>query len=340
MSDSESSKPWTPEYVWTHVLDQEMLCYLLGQIAERLDPDTVRGKSIERFKGSGEGDILPDSPEATQQELRRVEDWAEKQFEAALAVWDKQRLKPCSVLYQSLQKYLLIPFVRGRRRRVRAQIKKEQLRSNEPGKTTRELEKLDRALTKLKSKWEGKLKFLVKEALYADEEARREKAHNRQSADFAGIKEYLSRIRVDFPPVTPFTLPSYYAPSAAMGEIPQIGYPQSEGRRTVRPGPAEKLKPEFVTFAAALWNGSKSVSGRVSPENLLRIAGELDAAQYGPPAKYLEEQSAKELRTSNSKNAHSKVGPLLMWVPLVKHGDKNQVRAMRKLLSRCAGKCP
>jgi hypothetical protein len=339
MSDPDSLEPWTPEYVWTHVLDQEMLRYLLNEIPEYVAPKAVRreGKGSNR---RAEIDIFPHSPEAISQELQRMEQSVEKQFEAALDVWKKQQFKPSSVLYQSLKTHLIIPFIRRRKRLVRAQIKNAQIQSWKSDKTAQSLEALYRALAKLESRWVGKLNFLAKQAFYAEEEARREHDHNRRSADIAAMKEYLSLTRVDFPPVTPFTLPSYFAPSATMGEIPQIGYPQSEGRRTVRPGPAEKLKREFVTFAAALWNGSKCVSGRVSRENLLRIAEKLDAAEYGPPAEYLEKQSAQELRRSNSKSARSKVGPLLRWVALVNHDDKNQLRAMRKLLSRCAGKCP
>lgn len=95
---------------------------------------------------------------------------------------------------------------------------------------------------------------------------------------------------------------------------------------------------DFVRFAGDLWLAARgeSLNGTVTPEQLKQIASSLDEQQYLPPAKYLERNAAKALREFNSKNSHSKIGPILTWARMVEHDDKDHLRDMRRLLSRCA----
>jgi hypothetical protein len=64
----------------------------------------------------------------------------------------------------------------------------------------------------------------------------------------------------------------------------------------------------------------------------------LDEQKYVPPAKYLEGDCAREVRAFNSKHSNSKVGAIQTWSQLVTIGDKDHLRGMRRLLSRCAQK--
>ncbi|PYX55105.1 MAG: hypothetical protein DMG73_18115 [Acidobacteria bacterium] len=100
--------------------------------------------------------------------------------------------------------------------------------------------------------------------------------------------------------------------------------------------------PDFVSFAGRLWLTAKGQSGNanVKAEQLRQIASGLDERQYVPPAEYLEGDCARELKAFNSRNSNSKKGPIQTWSQLITFGDKDHLRGMRRLLSRCAEKQP
>lgn len=106
---------------------------------------------------------------------------------------------------------------------------------------------------------------------------------------------------------------------------------RKSGRKSTRPR-------DFVTYAGTLWLEAKSRNGEISAKvrHLTEIASQLDDRRYIPPASYLEASYARELRAFNSKNSRSDVGPIQTWTRLVAVGDKDHLRGMRRLLSRCA----
>jgi hypothetical protein len=119
---------------------------------------------------------------------------------------------------------------------------------------------------------------------------------------------------------------------------PAVLAPRSAG--ATKPGRTLARSVDFVNFAGKLWLDAKQRSGnaKVAGEQLNQIASNLDKLRYVPPAKYLEESCARELRTFNSNNSNSKIGPIQTWSQLVAQGDKDHLRGMRRLLSRCAEK--
>jgi len=95
----------------------------------------------------------------------------------------------------------------------------------------------------------------------------------------------------------------------------------------------------FVVCAGTLWRKAISASHtRVSDDQLRQIASALDAAGHLPPAAYLEGNCAQDLRAFNSRNSKSKIGSVKTWLQLISLGDKDHLRGMRRLLSRCAKK--
>jgi hypothetical protein len=118
-------------------------------------------------------------------------------------------------------------------------------------------------------------------------------------------------------------------------ELKQQG--DGDSGRTIRkrPGPARTRSREFVELVRSLWVSGKGKNRQSSEERLLRIAGELDRAGYVPPSKYLERAAARELKKFNSTHARTTPGPIRTWAQLAT-GDKDQRRAMGKLLSRYA----
>jgi len=112
----------------------------------------------------------------------------------------------------------------------------------------------------------------------------------------------------------------------------------SRQQKPKRFGPPPIRPSKFVEFAAALWQKSLDRNEKVNDQALSELALRLDEKGFLPPTKYLEGRCARELRAFNSRNANSKIGPIMTWSRLVKDGDKDIVRGMRRLLSRCASK--
>jgi len=89
-----------------------------------------------------------------------------------------------------------------------------------------------------------------------------------------------------------------------------------------------------------LWLEATRDSGqaKVSIKQLTQIGSKLDEKGYVPPADYLEGRYAKELKAFNSRNSNSKTGAIQTWSRLVSLADKDHLRGMRRMLSRCAEK--
>lgn len=121
-----------------------------------------------------------------------------------------------------------------------------------------------------------------------------------------------------------------------------------------RPGRPSLLPSDFIESAGRLWlkagcqwdrpraRGSSRIHSKplskVTDQELAAIASRLDSKGFCPPAAYLERGFADKLRKYNSHNSNSKTGVILTWSRLVSSGDKDHLRGMRRLLSRCAKK--
>ena len=131
------------------------------------------------------------------------------------------------------------------------------------------------------------------------------------------------------------------------GGATQRSAPATGGRQAVgakgsgpdrkKPGRSPKIDQSFVLYAGTLWQGAISGSDtQVSDDHLRKIASALDTAGHLPPSAHLEGKYAQELRAYNSRNSNSKTGPIKTWSQLISLGDKDHLRGMRRLLSRCA----
>jgi hypothetical protein len=113
----------------------------------------------------------------------------------------------------------------------------------------------------------------------------------------------------------------------------------SSRREQCRPGRKPKLPEEFLVYAGTLWqNAISGADNNASDDQLREIAVALDESGHLPPAAYLEGKYALEVKSFNSRNSNSKMGPVKTWLDLVSLGDKDHLRGMRRLLSRCARK--
>ena len=118
-----------------------------------------------------------------------------------------------------------------------------------------------------------------------------------------------------------------------VAELPTV----SSSPERSRPGRKPKLPKQFVIYAGTLWRKAISGTGNnVTDDQLREIAVALDEGGHLPPAAHLEEKYAPEVKSFNSRNSNSKIGPVKTWLELVSCGDKDHLRGMRRLLSRCS----
>jgi hypothetical protein len=108
----------------------------------------------------------------------------------------------------------------------------------------------------------------------------------------------------------------------------------------VRTGRRAKRDEGFTILAGSLWRDAKGSSSRVSTDALEHIAAEFDRRGYVPPAIYLEKKVAESVKLYNRNHSNSKQGSIKTWADLVRIGDKDHLRGMRRLLSRCATEPP
>jgi hypothetical protein len=137
------------------------------------------------------------------------------------------------------------------------------------------------------------------------------------------------------PLVLPGAMISGEVTSATVGET--VTVKGNTNRR--KPGRIPRVAQAFVVCAGTLWRKAMSDShSRVPDDRLEQIASALDAAGHLPPSALLEGKFAQELKAFNSRNSNSKTGPVKTWSRLISLGDKDLLRGMRRLLSRCARK--
>jgi hypothetical protein len=255
----------------------------------------------DRQKGNA-GYYLPARIEL---EIRDTDDRAQALYDACCEVWEIHGLTRTRAFYRAILDNCLETLFSVRRACVQAELTRRDKLMNAPGRSSAALGSLARRMQQLRSTWNTKL----------EKEARDSE-----------IRERLARERTIQFPLTPV--------SSAPGGTKVQAFPKSKAGRKRR------LQQEFIAFARRLWREKQGSTRRVSATDLRWIADQLDMSGYTPPADYLETKAAKDLKGNNSKKAHSRAGAILRWSDLVARGDKESIRAMRKTLSRCAGKLP
>jgi len=115
--------------------------------------------------------------------------------------------------------------------------------------------------------------------------------------------------------------------------------PSPRRRGLKKPGRVPRLASDFVDLAGRRWlEAMRQRPEHVSLKQLATIGAEMDEKGYIPPADYLEGHYARELKLFNSRNSNSRTGAIKTWTQLILLADKDHLRGMRRLLSRCAEK--
>jgi hypothetical protein len=257
-----------------------------------------------------------------QMQQDRAEEWAQKTYDIYCDVWQKQGNAKSGAFLRAVFARGIHTTLRARAGAIASEFARYAVRTAFPtGLKQAHLRSLDLNMRRREDRWRRRIEIEAKECEHADRiaKSRTETPIYRQTSqkeNFPGLVGESNR-----------------QPAAGSGQsVPDL----SLGNR-MRPGPRPKRSESFVVCAGKLWRAAMSNSGeRVSIAQLAQIALELDAAKHLPPAEYLEDNCAREVRAFNSRHSRSEIGPVLTWSQLVSYGDKDHLQGMRRLLSRCA----
>ena len=254
------------------------------------------------YRASQSGNSASYGPARTEFELRYIDERAKWSFQTCCEIWEIQGRWQSRAFFRAVFEKVLSPLFSAYPRSVATDMTMKDGRTGKLGRSTAVLEHFDRDVRGLTREWDKRLEI----------EAR----NNEYQERLAGAREAQETHRI-----------TVQKPKSSHEDKPQLK----------KPGPTRKRDSEFETLAGSLWREAQSPTGKVNEGGLARIAKALDASQFNKPSDYLEGKAAQDLKDHNQKFANSNAKKIMSWTALVEKGDKDQVAAMRKLLSRCAG---
>ena len=240
-----------------------------------------------------------------------ADEWAEKLYAAYCETWREQNRPLLPAFIRAVSDRAIAELLAARKSSVCGQLGLRAMRINEP-LNAHAIGEWMRRMDRLANRWQ---RTLGGDAVAAEYGA------VKQSGFASGTAGYSEDVALE-----------QSSGIAASPSRPISGAePRKCGRASVRPD-------RFVSVAGALWLAAREKNGsaKVSERQLREIASNLDEKQFVPPAQYLESDCAMQLKAFNSKNSNSKTGPIMTWSRLVTFADKDHLRGMRRLLSRCA----
>ena len=260
-----------------------------------------------------------------QMKVERADEWARRVYEIYCEVWQTQGYTKSAGFVRRVCAHI-VSMLRVRANSIANEFSRSARHTSLPfSLRTAHLNSLDLRMRQLQGRWQRRLEIEARECEHAERQLRVSQ-QTLQSARM-GATNTPTEVLAELIP----------QPSAAEGR-PDARVSESELNRK-KPGRSPKADRSFIVCAGGLWR--KAISDghtQVSDDQLRKIASALDAAGHLPPSAHLEGKSAQELKAFNSRNSNSKTGPVKTWSQLVSLGDKDHLRGMRRLLSRCARK--
>ncbi len=235
-----------------------------------------------------------------QMKVESADEKARREYEIYCSVWQTQGYVKCAAFVRAVRAHI-VQMLGVRAKSIANEFSRSARATNLPvGLRTAHLNKLDLRMRQLQGRWHRRLEIEAKECGHDEQRASRAQQAAQKDAE-------------------------------ATGKIPT--------RKIRKPGRRPKLAEPFVIRAGTLWRKAIADSlTKVSDDQLLQLAASLDTDGYFPPSEYLEDKYARDLKAFNSRNSKSQIGPIRKWVQLVSLDDKDYLRGMRRLLSRCAHK--
>jgi|ERR1035438_1042138 hypothetical protein len=313
-----------PLFRWQDI-DHRLVTLKLGELGEelrsRIEADERRIQFENRLNMNS--NTVPSL--VLQMKIERADEWARRAYEIYCEVWETQGNVKSAAFVRGICAHIV------RMLEVRTSSIANEFSRLSRGKhlpfslRTAHLTSLNLRMARLQGRWRRRLEIEAKECEHAERRARLAQ----QSIQGVNVtrNEMLTR-----------------ATNEAVRQTPQGGNLQAvpgsrSGPSKKKPGRHPRLARPFLERAGTLWQEAILDShSNVSVDKLRQIASALDAGNYLPPSEYLEGKHARELKEFNSRNSNSKTGPVKTWSQLISLGDKDYLRGMRRLLSRCAEK--
>ncbi len=314
-----------PLFRWEDI-DHSLVSLGLTNLAEEMQSQIEADERRIQFENRGNlnGNAVPSLVLKMKQD--RADESARRTYEIYCDVWQKQGYMKSAAFVRAVCARGIVPVFRARKGAIAAQFAMFAGRTSfPPALRDATMKGFQLNMQRLEDRWRRRLEIEAKECEHAEKIARLSQ-NTLQSADVATTK-------------TPALIGAEVNRQSPTEESHQTT-PVSGSRLNIKkPGRSPKLAQPFVVCAGELWR--KAISDnypQVSGDQLRQIAFALDEACHLPPAAHLEGKYAQELKAFNSRNSKSKIGPVKTWTQLISLGDKDHLRGMRRLLSRCAKK--
>jgi hypothetical protein len=307
-------------------IDHSLVGLRLTDLAEEMQRQIEADERRIQFENQGNlnGAAVPSRVLKMKQE--RADEQARRVYEIYCDVWEKQGYVKSAPFVRAIYTRAVVSVLRARAGAIAAQFSRFATRTSFlPLLRDGMMKGFRLNMQRLEGRWQRRIEIEAKECEHAEKIARR----SRQTLQIepAAAKKAPELIGAEVNPQTP----------AGRSHQTNLG-PGTRLNRKKR-GRSPKLLQPFVTCAGTLWRQAISNGEtKVSDDQLRQIASALDEARYLPPSAHLEGRFAEELKAFNSRNSTSKTGPVKTWSELISLGDKDHVRGMRRLLSRCATK--
>jgi hypothetical protein len=291
-------------------IDQPLLTSKTFELAREMHKRANDGERRITFEVAQSGNSSGYLPRYFEFHEQLADQWAEKLYAAYCETWKEQNRPLLPAFIRAVRDRAIAELLAARKSCVCGQLEFRAMRINEPlnahaiGEWMRRMDRLD-------NRWQRKLEG------------------DAVAAKYGGVKQSFAGSIAGSGADAELGHSSGIAESPSRPIFPEE--PRKCGRVSVRPD-------RFVSVAGTLWLAARQKNGsaKVSESQLREIASNLDKNQFVPPAQYLESDCAMQLKTFNSKNSNSKMGPIMTWSQLVTVADKDHLRGMRRLLSRCA----
>jgi hypothetical protein len=297
-------------------LDRRLISPKTNELAEEMHERAKEGErkiAFETAKSLNSAGYLPRLFDF-HEEL--VDEWAKRLYGAHRVAWEEQSRTVSPAFIRAIRDQPIAQLFAARKSSVKFGVASRAMRTGE-SVNEHAVAKWERSIDRLANRWRNKLEA---EAVALEYRAARDPE----------LGSAHSGTNLPLPPG------EYEGHIPVSETLPHLTPIKSASKK---PGRRPRLAPDFMDLAGRLWLvATHGGSHKVSIGQLQQIASNLDAQGYLPPAEYLEGRYAKELRVFNSRHSNSRVGAIKTWSELVRLEDKDHLRGMRRLLSRCAKK--
>jgi hypothetical protein len=308
-----------PLFRWEDI-DHRLVVLKLVDLSQEMRAQIKADESRIRFESRPNQNSNAVASLILEMKVERADEWARREYEIYCSVWQTQGYVKSAAFVRGVCAQI-VRMLGVRAKSIAREFSRFTRGTRLPfSLRTAHLNGLDLRMRQLQGRWQRRLEIEARECEHAERQLR----VSQQTLQSANKRtEVLAEL-----------IPQ---PSAREGR-PDTRASESELNRR-KPGRSPKADRSFVVCAGALWRKAICESHtQVSDDQLRKIASALDTAGHLPPSAHLEGKFAQELKAFNSRNSNSKTGPVTTWSRLISLGDKDLLRGMRRLLSRCARK--